>query len=76
MPAVVGSIKDGPRHRIRGMSARGEDARSRANGYPRKTTVENFIRLADAPLQEADIFAQISADDVIRLLREGVDAIS
>jgi superfamily II DNA or RNA helicase len=47
------------------------------------TIEEKIIRLhqskrsmADALLQDADIFAQISADDVIRLLREGVDAIS
>ena len=31
--------------------------------------------MADALLQNADMYAQISADDVIRLLREGVDAI-
>ena len=37
---------------------------------------QNKRSLADALLQDADIFAQISADDVIRLLREGVDAIS
>ena len=29
--------------------------------------------MADALLQEADLFNQISADDVIRLLRETVD---
>ena len=37
---------------------------------------QNKRSMADALLQGADIFAQISADDVIRLLREGVDAIS
>ena len=31
--------------------------------------------MADALLQDADMFAQISADDVIKLLRESVDAI-
>lgn len=31
--------------------------------------------MADALLQDADMFTQISADDVIRLLRESVDAI-
>ena len=36
---------------------------------------QNKRSLADALLQEADMFAQISADDVIRLLRESVDAI-
>ncbi len=37
---------------------------------------QNKRSMADALLQDADIFAQISAEDVIRLLREGVDAIS
>ena len=37
---------------------------------------QNKRSLADALLQEADMFAQISADDVIRLLREGVETIS
>ena len=37
---------------------------------------QNKRSMADALLQDADIFAQISADDVIRLLRESVDAIS
>ena len=36
---------------------------------------QNKRSLADALLQDADMFAQISADDVIRLLRESVDAI-
>lgn len=36
---------------------------------------QNKRSMADALLQDADIYAQISADDVIRLLREGVDAI-
>ena len=31
--------------------------------------------MADALLQDADLFAQISADDVIRLLRESVEEI-
>lgn len=37
---------------------------------------QNKRSMADALLQDADMFAQISADDVIRLLREGVDAIA
>ena len=37
---------------------------------------QNKRSLADALLQNADMFAQISADDVIRLLREGVDDIA
>ena len=37
---------------------------------------QNKRSMADALLQDADMHAQISADDVIRLLREGVDAIS
>ena len=36
---------------------------------------QNKRSMADALLQDADIFAQISADDVIRLLRESVEAI-
>ncbi len=36
---------------------------------------QNKRSLADALLQDADVFAQISADDVIKLLRESVDAI-
>jgi len=36
---------------------------------------QNKRSLADALLQEADMFATISADDVIRLLRESADAI-
>ena len=36
---------------------------------------QNKRSMADALLQNADMYAQISADDVIRLLREGVDAI-
>ena len=36
---------------------------------------QNKRSMADALLQDADMYAQISADDVIRLLREGVDAI-
>ena len=36
---------------------------------------QNKRSMADALLQDADMFAQISADDVIRLLREGVEAI-
>ena len=35
-------IKDGTRHRLRGMAARGEGARCMANDYSRQTTVENF----------------------------------
>ncbi|MCR4603178.1 MAG: DEAD/DEAH box helicase [Prevotella sp.] len=35
----------------------------------------NKRSMADALLQGADLYAQISADDIIRLLREGVDAI-
>ena len=34
---------------------------------------QNKRSLADALLEDADIFSQISEDDVIRLLREGVD---
>ena len=37
---------------------------------------QNKRSMADALLQDADMTAQISADDVIRLLREGADAIS
>ena len=37
---------------------------------------QNKRSMADALLQDADLFAQISADEVIRLLREGVDAIT
>lgn len=37
---------------------------------------QNKRSLADALLEDADMFSQISADDVIRLLREGVDAIN
>jgi superfamily II DNA or RNA helicase len=37
---------------------------------------QNKRSMADALLQDADMYAQISADDVIRLLREGVDAIA
>jgi len=37
---------------------------------------QNKRSMADALLQGADLYAQISADDIIRLLREGVDAIS
>ena len=37
---------------------------------------QNKRSMADALLQDADMFAQISADDVIRLLRESADAIS
>ncbi len=37
---------------------------------------QNKRSMADALLQGADVYAQISADDVIRLLRESVDAIS
>ena len=37
---------------------------------------QNKRSMADALLQNADMFAQISADDVIRLLREGVDDIA
>lgn len=36
---------------------------------------QNKRSMADALLQDADLYAQISSDDVIRLLREGVDAI-
>ena len=36
---------------------------------------QNKRSMADALLQDADMFTQISADDVIRLLRESVDAI-
>ena len=36
---------------------------------------QNKRSMADALLQDADMFSQISADDVIRLLRESVDAI-
>jgi len=36
---------------------------------------QNKRSLADALLQNADMYAQISADDVIKLLRESVDAI-
>ena len=36
---------------------------------------QNKRSLADALLQDADMFATISADDVIRLLRDSVDAI-
>lgn len=36
---------------------------------------QNKRSMADALLQDADMFAQISADDVIKLLRESVDAI-
>lgn len=36
---------------------------------------QNKRSLADALLQDADMFSQISADDVIRLLREGVEAV-
>ena len=36
---------------------------------------QNKHSMADALLQDADMFAQISADDVIKLLRESVDAI-
>lgn len=31
--------------------------------------------MADALLQDAHMFSQISADDVIKLLKEGVDAL-
>ncbi len=37
---------------------------------------QNKRSMADALLQGADLHTQISADDIIRLLREGVDAIS
>lgn len=37
---------------------------------------QNKRSMADALLQDADMYAQISADDVIRLLRESADAIS
>ena len=37
---------------------------------------QNKRSMADALLQNADMFAQISADEVIRLLREGVDDIA
>lgn len=37
---------------------------------------QNKRSMADALLQDADMYAQISADDVIRLLRESVDAIA
>lgn len=37
---------------------------------------QNKRSMADALLQDADLYAQISADDVIRLLRESVDAIA
>jgi SNF2 family DNA or RNA helicase len=36
---------------------------------------QNKRSMADALLQDADMFAQISADDVIKLLRESVDVI-
>ncbi len=36
---------------------------------------QNKRSMADALLQGADLYTQISADDIIRLLREGVDAI-
>ena len=36
---------------------------------------QNKRSMADALLQDADMFAQISADDVVKLLRESVDAI-
>lgn len=36
---------------------------------------QNKRSMADALLQDADLFTQISADDIIRLLREGVEAI-
>lgn len=36
---------------------------------------QNKRSLADALLQEADMFAQISAEEVVKLLRESVDAI-
>lgn len=34
---------------------------------------QNKRSMADALLQDADLFNQISADDVMRLLREAVD---
>ncbi len=37
--------------------------------------LQNKCSMADALLQDADMFALISADDVIKLLRESVDAI-
>ena len=37
---------------------------------------QNKRSLADALLEDADMFSQISADDVIRLLRESVEAIN
>jgi len=37
---------------------------------------QNKRSMADALLQDADLFAQISADDVVRLLRESVEAIT
>lgn len=50
------------------------------NELPEKTEIirlhQNKRSLADALLEDADMFSQISADDVIRLLREGVDAIN
>ncbi len=36
---------------------------------------QNKRSMADALLQDADLYTQISADDIIRLLREGVEAI-
>ena len=36
---------------------------------------QNKRSMADALLQDADMFSQISAEDVIRLLRESADAI-
>ena len=37
---------------------------------------QNKRSMADALLQDADMHAQISAEDVVRLLREGVDAMT
>lgn len=36
---------------------------------------QNKRSMADALLQDAHMFSQISADDVIKLLKEGVDAL-
>ena len=36
---------------------------------------QNKRSMADALLQDADLYTQISSDDIIRLLREGVEAI-
>jgi SNF2 family DNA or RNA helicase len=36
---------------------------------------QNKRSMADALLQDADLFTQVSADDIVRLLRESVEAI-